>query len=476
MSHAEEHFDYERFNATEATQLGSKASALFGISAMIGALGLVAAIVLGFMAGDGFRQFYFAYLLAYAFVVTLALGGLVFVLWQHISRAGWSITVRRIAELLGATFPILTVLAIPLVVSVLTGKPGQPSLYRWAQPLPAGGVVHHDEQGEAAHGQAVQSETSHDEADHGQAVDQVPIPAAYDGQVDDLMLQKRSWLNPPLFVIRVIGCLVLLSCVAAFYRRNSVRQDETGDVALTMRMQVATGPLILLCGLAVTLFSFDALMSLDPHWYSTMFGFYYMSGSFVAGFAIIIVIANVLQMGGFLKRSINQEHYHDLGKYLFGFVFFWGYIAFSQYMLLWYANLPETTAWLARRGVSAVPGAQNPFTWVAVLILFGHLLIPFGGLLSRHVKRKRPALLFWAIWLLVFHYLDMVWLVKPELSFINGVAAVSEYKLNLGLLDLFCLLGIGGVFVAAWVKMAGSAALRPLRDPRLGDALAFENQ
>src|SRR5690606_5704247 len=104
-----------------------------------------------------------------------------------------------------------------------------------------------------------------------------------------------------------------------------------------------------------------------------------------------------------------------------------------------------------------------------------HLLIPFAGLLSRHVKRTRAGLLFWAVWVMVFHYLDLYWLVKPELSFINGIAALSDYQLNFGLIDICCILGIGGVFVAAWVKLAGAGALRPLRDPRLPEAVAFHN-
>src|SRR5690606_23574783 len=138
----------------------------------------------------------------------------------------------------------------------------------------------------------------------------------------------------------------------------------------------AAGPLILLTGITLTLFAFDLLMSLDPHWYSTMFGVYYLAGAFIAGWASIIIIVNLLQMGGLLRQSVNQEHFHDLGKYLFGFVFFWGYIAFSQYMLLWYANLPETTSWFARRGATTADGDQNVFTWLALILLFCHLLIP----------------------------------------------------------------------------------------------------
>ena len=481
MSDHNSHLDTDKLNASERTHLGDGAGMLFGIAAVVGAIGLVAAIVLGFFAGDGFRRFYFAYLTAYAFFVTIALGSLAFVMLQHISRAGWSASVRRIGELLAATFPVLAVLSLPILVSVLTGQVGHPLLYRWAQPIPEGGVAHHD----APHGTAATDkvETGHavgaehppeDQLEHGKPADhtvtggdaahpEATALKSFDGQLDGLTYEKRNWLNPPFFIIRVLGYLVILSAISLFFWRTSLAQDVSGDVALTLRMQKLAAPAILITGISLTLFAFDVLMSLDPHWFSTMYGVYYLAGSFLAGWASIIIVLNLLQGRGYLRQSIHKEHFHDLGKYLFGFVFFWGYIAFSQYMLLWYANMPETTGWLARRGMSTVPDAQNPFTWVILALLFGQFLIPFAGLLSRHVKRNRGGLLFWAVWVLAFHYLDMVWLIKPELSFINGIAALDDYRLNLGLLDVLCVVGIGGVFIATFAKLAAAGALLAMR-------------
>jgi hypothetical protein len=192
--------------------------------------------------------------------------------------------------------------------------------------------------------------------------------------------------------------------MALWYWRQSTAQDESRDAKLTEKMQARSAPAMVAYGLTVTLAAFDLLMSLDPRWYSTIFGVYFFAGATIACFSSVIIAVNLLHRGGHLLRGVTVEHFHDLGKFLFCFVFFWGYIAFSQYMLLWYANIPEETEWLRRHGATTVRGDMNGFTAVAVILLFGQLLIPFGGLLSRHVKRNRKALLFWAIWVLVFHW------------------------------------------------------------------------
>jgi hypothetical protein len=160
-----------------------------------------------------------------------------------------------------------------------------------------------------------------------------------------------------------------------------------------------------------------------------------------------------------LNSWITVEHYHDLGKLLLGFVVFWGYIAFSQYMLIWYANIPEETTWyLARQSGS--------WKWVSVLLLFGHLLIPFFGLLSREVKRRKVLLGFWAVWLLVAHWIDLYWLVMPGLD---------HEGLPPGAIDAACLVGIACVYFAGVLWTAGKASLVPSGDPRLKESLAFRN-
>lgn len=399
----------------ERLELGVRAWPVY-VGAMIGgAAGLVLSMVAGYLAHDGFARFYHAYLVSYGFVLSIALGALFFVLLQHLTRAGWSVSVRRVAEAVGATMPVLAALAAPIVVSVLLGG-GE--LYPWAQKT-----------------------------------------------VDHAIAQKRAFLNPGFFIVRLVVYFGAWSAIGLWYWRQSIRQDQSGDVELTTKMQKRAAPAMVILGLTLTGAAIDLLMSLDPHWYSTIFGVYYFAGAAVAGFATIILAVYLLQRGGFLLRSVTIEHYHDLGKLLFGFVFFWGYIAFSQYMLLWYGNLPEETAWLARRGATTVPGDVNGWTAVSLLLLFGNLLIPFAGLMSRSVKRRKGLLAFWAGWLLVFHWLDLLWLVGPEL----------DGKVHVGVVELAALVGVGGVLVAALARIGARHKLRPVRDPRLEEALTFEN-
>ena len=195
-----------------------------------------------------------------------------------------------------------------------------------------------------------------------------------------------------------------------------------------------------------------------------MFGVYYFSGAIMAAFAAVIIVLHLVQQAGYLRGSVSVEHYHDLGKFLFGFVFFWGYIAFSQYMLLWYSSIPEEVEWLARRGATTVREDISGWTVVSLAILLGQLLIPFAGLLSRHIKRNVTALVFWAGWVLVFHYIDVYWLIMPE-----------QGAFRPALIDMTCLLAVGGAWTAVLVRLMAGQSLRPLADPRVVESLTFQN-
>ena len=225
---------------------------------------------------------------------------------------------------------------------------------------------------------------------------------------------------------------------------------------------------LILFGLTLTFAMWDWVMSLDPGWYSTIFGVYIFAGSALSMFATVILTVMFLQSLGYLKDSVSSEHFHDMGKFLFGFTFFYGYIAFSQFMLQWYGNLPEETEWYSHRGATTAVAQVNAWSVVILMVLFGQVLIPFAGLLSRHVKRCRAMLAFWAIWQLVFHWVDLFWIVRPQMT--------PDNAFDLGIIDLAVFVGVGGLFFAMVVRTAGLAALRPLRDPRLSASLAFENQ
>lgn len=375
----------------------------------VGVVALVAA-ALTLTKGDeqAATRFYHAYLVSFAFYLSLALGALFFVLLQHLTRSGWSVVLRRLAECVAANMLLLAVLAVPLV-------PGIHHLYHW----------------------------SHAEAVAG----------------DHLLHGKQPYLNLPFFIGRLAGYFLVWILLARYFLRTSVRQDESGDPALTVKMHRVSAPAMVLFGITTTFAAFDLLMSLDPHWYSTIFGVYYFSGAAVGFFALLAVMVVLVQRAGRLSAEITREHYQDLGKLIFAFVVFWAYIAFSQYMLIWYANIPEETVWYLRR-------QSGDWSAVGLALLFGHFVVPFILLISRGPKRQPAVLALAAVWVLAMHWLDMYWLVMPQI----GSPSAKPV-----LVDLLCLVGLGGILTAATAWRLRRQALLPVRDPRLPESLAFEN-
>ncbi len=398
-------------NADERTRLdgwGDRAAALLSV---VGLVALALAAIMGSLRGDRLSYFLHAYLTSYGFYLSISLGALFFVLVQHAARAGWSVAVRRIAEILAANIPMLAILFLPILIPMLLDNH---SLYAWTDPR----VVAESE----------------------------------------LLQHKHVYLDLPFFVARCVFYFAVWYWLTRYYLRCSVQQDTSGDAALTGRMERYSGPALLLYAGTVTFAAFDWFMSLEPKWFSTIYGVYFFSGAIVAGVAAIILAAVLLQSRGWLGRSITDEHYHDLGKLLFGFVIFWGYIAFSQYMLIWYANIPEETIYYRIRQTGG-------WAVVSLVLLFANLIIPFFGLMPRGMKRRKWALAFWAVWLLVFHWIDVYWLVVPS-------AAASP---TFGLIDACLIVGLGSLFLAGTVRVARNVSLVPQKDPRLAESLAFEN-
>jgi hypothetical protein len=397
------------------TTLGGWANRLFVLFGLLGLAGLGAGVGLGWNRDDGLQYFLHSYLWNYSFVLSIALGSLFFVLLQHASRAGWSVTVRRLAEFLAAPFGLLFVLFLPILIPTLLGKY---CIYEWA------------------------------------------IPAAAHGH--DSLGQKALYLNPTFFGIRAIFYFGVWWYLGRFYLAKSIEQDRSGDVGITLRLEKCSYVSILFFAVTVTFAAIDWLMSLMPQWYSTIFGLYYYSGCMVAVMAVLILAAIVLQSTGRLTEAITVEHYHDLGKLLFTFVVFWGYIAFSQYLLIWYANIPEETQWYLLR-------QNGNWKWVSLALLFGQLFIPFVGLLSRHAKRQKYLLGFWAVWVLAMHWLDLYWVVMPS------VTSKESPQPPFSPIDICLLVGLLGVYAASVMRAMAGRSLTPLSDPRLEEALAFEN-
>lgn len=304
-------------------------------------------------------------------------------------------------------------------------------------------------------------------ASHGAGHDDHAAHGGHSAELDAIILGKRAYLNPTFFTIRWIVIFGLFGFLGWYYWSQSVKQDIDHDYRRTQMMNLVAGPGLLLFALSTTAAAFDLLMSVEAHWFSTIFGVYYFAGSVLANFAFLIILIAWLQKTGRISPNITTEHYHDLGKFAFGFVFFWTYIAFSQYMLYWYANMPETTFWLHMRGVSTQDGGANAWTPVAFLLLFGHFALPFAGLLSRHVKRNRKLLIAWSIWLVFMHWVDMVWVVMPSLT-------QGKY-LTIGAMEIGLSVGLVSLFLIAVLHRLGQYSLVPVGDPRLGESVNHQN-
>ena len=294
---------------------------------------------------------------------------------------------------------------------------------------------------------------------------------AYGGMLDkDNQVPEGKgfyWFEPMLFALRLVVYFAILSLIGWYYWSRSIKQDETGDIELTSKREwwapASTGAF----ALTTTFMSFDLLMSLDPAWYSTMFGVIFFANSFTAGIAATILVCMILQKKGYLK-TVNTEHYHDLGKLLFAFVFFWGYVSFSQFMLIWYASLPETTYWFEIHGmttVSTAPQYGSGWTYISLLMLFGHLFVPFAFLLSRHVKRNMTALACAATWMLLMVYLDFYWYAMPFFA---------SPEVTFGLPEIGAVILLLAAVLAAFVRRYARHAPLAHGDPRLNETLALD--
>lgn len=212
---------------------------------------------------------------------------------------------------------------------------------------------------------------------------------------------------------------------------------------------------MILFAVTINFAAFDWIMTLDPHWFSACLGIYYFAGCVVATLAAMTLIVFTLQRFNYLQ-DITLEHYHDLGKLLFGFTMFWAYIAFSQYLLIWYANIPEETLWYAHRQTGG-------WQYVGLLLIVGHFLIPLFGMMSRHVKRNPSALAAWAAFLLLMRLVDVFWLVKPVYASTISVTAA----------DVLCLIGVAAIATRSVLKRMAAVDLVPTADPHLEESVAF---
>lgn len=378
---------------------------------------LFAAFAAGLASIVGFflapKQFFFSYLVGMVYVTSISLGALFWVMVHYLTAAGWSVVIRRIAENVTWVLPVLALLFIPLILNVALAGPSL-SIFEWTNPVLR--------------------------------------------DSDSLLQRKQPWLSVNFFLGRIVFYIAMWSIIAHFLRSWSARQDQDGDPKYSIRACTFTPPFTIILALTSSFFAFDWLMSLDWRWYSTMYGVYFWAGAIQSAMATLTLVVLGLRWSGYLRNTITVEHTHDMGKILFGFTVFWTYIAFSQYFLIWYANLPEETFWFIRRRTG-----WNPMSYGLVL---GRFLIPFAWLLRRSQKRNDKALAIGAAWLVFMQFYDLYWQIMPNLH-VDG----PEFHW----LDLTCPIALVSIAGLVFLRALGSRPMIPVGDPRLGESLRHVN-
>ena len=360
----------------------------------------------------GFRMFFHSYLTNYVYCLSFCLGALFFVLVQHVVRAGWSATVRRVAELLANTIPWWAVLFLPIIAVVYSD---QGNLYEWSKGP---------------------------------------------GNVQPIIELKLNYLAPNWFLLRAIIYFAVWCVAANLYFRMSREQDETGSTEITLKLQRWAGPFIIMFALALNFAAFDWIMSTDAAWYSTIFGVYIFASGMLSFFAVMILTCYLMQRSGRMQKYVTTEHYHDLAKWQFGFIVFWSYIAFSQFLLYWYANIPEETLWYKER--LDLSTGWRPLGYMLIAL---HFAVPFLGTLPRAVRRNKGVMAGWAVFILFVHWLDMTFLVMPNV----GPASVAMLFGH-----AVCWVGMVSIFLALFLFRVGETPMVATRDPWLPDALAYQ--
>ena len=378
--------------------ISSKMKTAIAVCLFLGAAGFL----IGLMRDPS--RMWMAYLVAFFYFVSLSLGGLFFAAIQHVTKAGWSVNVRRVCESFSGFIPFAAVAAGVFLI-------GAPKLYSW--------------------------------------LDSAKVAS------DHLLSHKEGYLNGPFFVIRLIAFFAIWLLFTKIIVGKSLAQDKSGDVSITHDLVKHGVIFILLFAVTYSFFTVDLIMSTEPHWFSTIFGVYCFAGLFQITMATMIITILYLQKKGLLTGLVTEDHLHDLGKFLFAFTVFWAYIAFSQYMLIWYANLPEETIFI-------IPRTEGAWLPVSLLLLIGKFIVPFFALLPRWAKRNPNHLMVVSVWTLIMQYVDIYWLVYP---------AYFHDHLEFGLYEICLFLGFLGLFLYAMTKFLSKNNLIPVKDPRLQESM-----
>jgi hypothetical protein len=374
---------------------------IYSVSILIGILAFAA----GLLKDE--QRIWFSFLVSFFYFICLGLGGLFFAALNHMTSAGWSVNIRRITESLTAFLPIGAIAAVVLLF-------GAKKIYIWLDP---------------------------------EIVKQ-----------DAVIAVKHAYLNFGALLTRLVVFIGMWLIFSKVIVGNSIKQDETGDEQLTIKNKAVSVAFILLFALSFSLFTVDTLMSLEPHWYSTIFGVYCFAGLFQSSLAVITIITVYLVNKGLLRGLVSDHHLHDMGKYMMAFTVFYAYIAFSQFMLIWYANLPEETIFYLNRA----NGGWLLISWSLLIFKF---IVPFLLLLPKWAKRNHAQLVMVAIIILIMQFVDIYWLVYPNLD---------NNQVLFGWQEVGIFIGFLGLFIMSVTRFLSKNNLVPIKDPRIQESIHHE--
>ncbi len=364
--------------------------------------GVLGVVVLGKGYFANHDQFFRSYLFAYAFWIGIPLGSLALLMLQHLTGGGWGMVIRRPLEAATRTLPLMLVLVVPIMLGVH-------ALYPW----------------------------THEE------------------EIADLArLGKTAYLNVPFFIGRTIFCFAIWILLAFVLNGWSCEQDRTGDKRLAKKMMILSGPGMVLFVLTVTIVAVDWVMSLDPHWMSTMFGLLFVAAWSVSALAFVIAIMAWLSKHAPMNQLVAQLHFHDLGKLLLALVMLWTYFAFSQYLIIWSGNLPEEITYY-------LPRTSGAWGAIVVVVALLHFAFPFLTLLSRSVKRDAGKLVIVAVLILFMRLVDFFWMVMPNFTQDRLYHQPTDMIWNIA-----AAVGIGGLWLASYFWQLDKMPLVAINDPR----------
>ncbi|MDP1579272.1 MAG: hypothetical protein Q8M02_03275 [Candidatus Didemnitutus sp.] len=412
--------------AAPAAPAANKATTALGIGAAGMALTLLGLLV------DKPATIAVSWLIGMTFWTGIALGVLLLVMIHHIFDAGWSTVLRRQYEHVLAVFPWLLLLFVPLLVVAWT----QPALlWKWMDPAFDLAAV----------------------GGHGTVGD------------DPLWVKKAAFLNREFFTGFTIFSFLAWWFLASRFRRNSFSQDSDGALKWTFSSRMWSAAGIPLTAITLSLCIILWVKSMEYHWFSTMYGVWFFAGCIRAALSLGVVLLVWLWSRGDLKGILNNNHLHSIGQLMLAFTVFWAYVTFSQYFLIWNANIPEETFWYNVREMNNSDGQFNQWGWVGMFLLFGHFFFPFFLLLSYRFKVSKNIIPWVGVFIAFVFLIDLCYNIMPSKKFANG----DPYPfLQSGLLwTVTAVIGIGGVFIWSYLRSFPHTKLIPIRDPRIGESL-----